>query len=108
MLPEDLPAQVDAPAFAGCATGGASHGGDPEGALGHLQHMGVITVTEQLRAQRRDELAATHIDRAAAPLLHFHLMADVSCELNQTVFHSYVSAAGDVLPSAADLTDFSD
>lgn len=45
---------------------------------------------------------------AAAPLLQPHLMADVSCELNQTVFHRDVSASGDVLPSAADLTDFSE
>lgn len=47
-------------------------------------------------------------DSAAAPLLQPHLVADVSGELNQTVFHSDVSASCHVLPSAADLTDLSD
>lgn len=62
MLAEELPAQVHAPALAGCAAAGAP----ADGSLGHLQHVGVITVAEQLRAQRRDELAAIETDRAAA------------------------------------------
>lgn len=70
--------------------------------------MDVITVAEQLRAQRRDELALRNMDGAAAPLLQFHLMADVSRELNQTVLHSYVSASCRIFPSAAEPTDFCD
>lgn len=46
VLPEDLPAQLDAPALAGRATGGASS----VGSLGDLQPLGVAAVTEQLRA----------------------------------------------------------
>lgn len=34
-------------------------------------------------------------------------MTDVSCELDQILLHSYVSASCDVFPSAAYLADFS-
>lgn len=53
MLAEELPAQVHAPTFAGCA----AHGGGPGGSRGHLQRVAVITVTEQLHAQRGGKLA---------------------------------------------------
>lgn len=52
-LAEELPAQVQAPPFAGCA----AHGGGPGGSRGHLQRVAIITVTEQLRAQRGGALA---------------------------------------------------
>lgn len=50
MVPEDLPAQFDAPPLAGCSMGGTAHEGGSEGALGHLQDMDVIVVTEQLHS----------------------------------------------------------
>lgn len=51
MVPEDLPAQLDAPPLAGCSVGGTAHVGGSEGGLGHLQDMGVIVITEQLYAR---------------------------------------------------------
>lgn len=48
MVPEDLPAQFDAPSLAGCAVRGAAHEGGSERDLGHLQDLGVLIVTEQL------------------------------------------------------------
>lgn len=50
MVPEDLPAQFNAPSLAGCAMGGTANVCGSEGGLGHLQDMGVIVVTEQLHA----------------------------------------------------------
>lgn len=49
MVPEDLPAQFDAPSLAGCAVCGAAHKGGSERDLGHLQDLGILIVTEQLR-----------------------------------------------------------
>lgn len=37
-----------------------------------------------------------------------YLVTDVGCEHDQIVFDSYVSRPGDVLPSAAYMTNFSD
>lgn len=50
MVPEDLPAQFDAPSLAGRSMGGTAHAGGSEGGLSHLQDMGVIVITEQLHA----------------------------------------------------------
>lgn len=51
MVPDDLPAQFDAPSLAGCAMGGTTHLGGSEGRLGHLQDVGVIAVTKQLHPE---------------------------------------------------------
>ena len=51
VVPEDLPAQLDAPPLAGCSMGGTAHVGGSEGGLGHLQDMGVVVITEQLHAR---------------------------------------------------------
>lgn len=60
VLPEDLPAQLDAPALAGRATGGASS----VGSLGDLQPLGVAAVTEQLRADVAERRSGeAHTDR---------------------------------------------
>lgn len=48
MIPDDVPAQLDAPSLAGCSICGTAHVGDSDRGLGHLQDMVVIVVTEQL------------------------------------------------------------
>ena len=45
MVPEDLPAQFDAPSLAG----GTAHLGGSDGGLRHLQDLDVTVVTEQLQ-----------------------------------------------------------
>lgn len=51
MVPEDLPTQFNAPSLACCSVGWTTHIGGSEGGLGHLHNMGVIVITEQLRAR---------------------------------------------------------
>lgn len=67
-----------------------------------------LSLNSYVHRRERGEMADRNVESTATPLLHFHLMADVSCELNQSVFHSYVSASCHIFPSTADLTDFSD
>lgn len=52
MIPDDLPAQLDAPSFSGCSMRGTAHVGTSERGLGHLQYVGVIVVTEKLEGLR--------------------------------------------------------
>lgn len=37
-----------------------------------------------------------------------HLVADVSCQFNEILFHSNMTRASGIFPSAADLTDLTD
>lgn len=37
-----------------------------------------------------------------------HLVADISCQFNEIFFHSYVTRASGIFPSAANLTDLTD
>lgn len=115
MVPEDLPAQFDAPSLAGCAMGGTAHVGGSDGGLGHLQGVGAIVVTEQLHpgnTTRFNKYSCEdrHLDFSYSflGLDVSYLVTDVSCELNEIVFDTYVSGPCDVFPSAAYMANFSD
>lgn len=121
MLPQDLPAQFDAPALAGRAVGGTPQLSGSEGGLGHLHDMGVMVVAEQLRAGNTTQSARFAISSrtnalgtncaflsACLSVRPCYLMTDVSRELSEIVFDSYVSCPSDVLPPAAYMADFPD